>query len=229
MAFWATLFSTKKDIGAPPALDSLRVQIYRADCTAMEVLRRKSPGMFAVRPLADGLVEALVSQRGDAESVLRWDVVKAFGKSEDELFALGATQAAATTKIVKQDFEYAVQMMASNDFYLSTQLLQSFARGKHAYGVLFAPISWHHWCVHVVQASTLQPIIAMMAMISREASAKMRVADYEALTGDLYWYKPSGVIEKLELAGEGAELHATSAELQQAMDTAFRKHMDATR
>ena len=229
MAFWATLFSTKKDSAPAPALDTLRTQIYRADCTAMQVLKRKSPGVFAVRPLADGLVEALVSQRGDTESVLRWDVVKAFGKPEDELFALGAAQGAARTKVVTQDFEFAVQMMASNDFYLSALLLQSFARSKHQHGVLFAPISWHHWVVHVVQASTLPPIVAMMAMLSREASKGMRVAEYEALTGDLYWYKPDGVIEKLELAGEGADVHARSAELQQAMDAAFRAHMDRPR
>lgn len=229
MAFWSTLFSTKKDTAPPPALDSLRLQVYRADCTAMQVLKRKSPGEFAVRPLADGLVEVLVSQRANAESVLRWDVVKSFGKPEDELFALAATQGAAATKVVTQDLEFAVQMMASNDFYLSALLLQSFARGKHKHGVLFAPISWHHWVVHVVQASTLPPIVAMMAMVAQEAQKQMRVAEYEALTGDLYWYKPDRVIEKLELAGSGAELHATSPALQQAMDAAFRAHMDAPR
>ena len=222
MAFWSTLFSTKQETLPPPTLASLRVQVYRKDCVAMRVLKESSPGMFAVKPLAYGLIEALVEQRAQGESLLRWDVARALGKSDDELFALAAAQAAATTRTVTSDFDFGVQLMASNDFYLSTQLLQSFARQASPYGVLFAPISWHHWCVHVVGASTLPPVVAMMMMLTRSAQEKMRVAEYEALTGDLYWYKPGGVIEMLELVGDGADTRATSPELTQAMDAAFR-------
>jgi hypothetical protein len=225
MAFWSTLFSTKKETLPPPALASLRLQVYRSDCIAMRVLKENSPGMFAVKPLAFGLVEALVEQRATGESVLRWDVARALGKPDNELFALAATQAAATTNTITTDFDFGVQMMASNDFYLSTQLLQSFARAARPHGVLFAPISWHHWCVHVVQAATLPPVVAMMMMLARAAQEKMRVAEYEALTGDLYWYKPGGVIEKLDVVGEGSDLRATSPELEQAMDAAFKQSM----
>lgn len=229
MAFWSTLFSTKKEPAAPPSSADLRTQVYRADCTAIQVLDRTNRGDFVVRALAPGLVEALVEEHEDGESIVRRERVQAFGKSDDELFALGAAQGASLTDVQKIDLEHRVQVFASNDFYLSAKLLRSFARGKHAYGVLFAPISWHHWCVHIVQASTVPPLVAMISMVARDAQEKMQVAEYEALTGDVYWYKPDGIIEKLELVGSGADVRATSPELQQAMDAAFRKHVDAVR
>src|SRR5258705_12572326 len=140
MAFWSTLFSTKKETAPPPALESLRVQVYRTDCVAMQVLKKHSPGHFATRPLVHGLLEVLVSQNAQGESVMRWDVARAYGKSDSELFALAAQQGTARTTVVTTDFEFGVQMMASNDFYLSSLLLGSFARGNHKHGVLFSPI-----------------------------------------------------------------------------------------
>ena len=225
MAFWSTLFSTKKETAPPPALESLRVQVYRSDCVAMQVLKKNSPGTFAARPLVHGLLEVLVSQNAQGESLLRWDVARAFGKSDDELFELGSAQGAAATNTVATDFEFGVQMMASNDFYLSAQLLRGFKQANRPYGVLFCPISWHHWCVHLVQASSVPPIVAMMMMVTKEAQQRMRVAEYEALTGDLYWYKTGGVIEKLTLMGEGADMRATSTELDDAMTAAFQAAM----
>src|SRR5438105_284169 len=104
MGLWSTLFSTKKDTAPPPALDSLRVQIYRSDCIAMRVLKEHSPGTFAARPLAAGLHEVLVSQNTQGESLMRWDVARAYGKTDDELFELGSAQGAAATKTVATDF-----------------------------------------------------------------------------------------------------------------------------
>ena len=225
MAFWSTLFSTKKETTPPPALDTLRVQIYRSDCIAMQVLKKNSPGTFAARPLVAGLLEVLVSQNAQGESLMRWDVARTYGKSDEELFELGSAQGAAATKTVATEFEFAVQMMASNDFYLSTQLLRSFKQANRPHGVLFCPISWHHWCIHLVQAASVPPIVAMMKMIVGEAQQRMKVAEYEALTGDIYWYKHGGVIEKLTLMGEGAEMRATSTELDEAMSAAFQAAM----
>lgn len=225
MAFWSTLFSTKKETAPPPALESLRVQVYRSDCVAMQVLKKSSPGTFAARPLAPGLLEVLVSQNAQGESLLRWDVARAYGKSDDEMFELGSAQGAAATKTVTTDFEFGVQMMASNDFYLSTQLLRGFKQAARPHGVLFCPISWHHWCIHLVQAASVPPIVGMMKLIATEAQQRMKVAEYEALTGDLYWYKQGGVIEKLTLIGEGAAMHATSTELDEAMTAAFQAAM----
>jgi hypothetical protein len=223
MAFWSTLFSTKKEIAPPPALDSLRVQVYRRDCIAMQVLKTNSPGTFAARPLAHGLLEVLVSQNARGESLLRWDVARAYGKGDDELFALGAAQGAAATQVVTTELELGVQMTASNDFYLSALMLRRFARDNDPYGVLFAPISWHHWCFHVVGNMTMPPVVAMMTMVAYEAQKRMHVAEYEALTGDLYWYKRGGVIEKLELVGDGGSTRATSDELHAAMMDAIRQ------
>ena len=56
MAFWSTLFSTKKETAAPPMLASLRVQVYRTDCVAIRLLQDPRPDEFALRPLAPGLV-----------------------------------------------------------------------------------------------------------------------------------------------------------------------------
>lgn len=223
MAFWSTLFSTKKETAPPPALDSLRVQVYRSDCVAMRVLDEQSPGTFAVRPLAHGLVEALVAQRPEGESVLRWDVARAFGKRDDELFALGAAQGAATTQVMTSELEFGVEVTISNEFYLSARMLQGFARQDDPYGVLFAPISWHHWCSHVVGNMTMPPVVAMMMMVAKEVQKGMHVAEYEALTGELYWYRRGGRIEVLELVGEGGNVRATSDELHRAMMDALRQ------
>lgn len=217
MTFWTAFFSTKKQAPARPvALDYLRSQIFRADCVAMRALDRN---VFAIRPLADGLVEALVEDLSDQERVLRWDVVRAFGKSDDDLFALARTQAAASAcNITPLEVGGGVQVLASDELYLSARLLDRFARSNHPHGVLFAPISWHHWCIHVVQTITVPHTIALIALVAadvnrHQTSGRIRVGDNAALTGDLYWYKPTGVIEKLELVGQGADQRATSREL----------------
>ena len=225
MTFW-TAFLTKKQAAARPvALDYLRSQVFRADCAAIHALDRN---VFAVRPLADGLVEALVEDLGGHERVLRWDVVRAFGKSDDELFALARTQAAASAcNITPMEVGGGVQVLASNELYLSARLLDNFARSKHRHGVLFAPISWHHWCIHVVQQITVPHTVALISLVAadvnrhqtsgRQTSGRMKVGDFESLTGDLYWYKPTGVIETLELVGEGADRRATSREFARAI------------
>ena len=193
----------------------LRSQVFRADCAAIHALDRN---VFAVRPLADGLVEALVEDLGGHERVLRWDVVRAFGKSDDELFALARTQAAASAcNITPMEVGGGVQVLASNELYLSARLLDNFARSKHRHGVLFAPISWHHWCIHVVQQITVPHTVALISLVAADVNRQMKVGDFESLTGDLYWYKPTGVIEKLELVGEGADRRATSREFARAI------------
>ena len=216
MTFWTAFFSTKKHAAARPvALDYLRSQVFRADCAAIHALDRN---VFAVRPLADGLVEALVEDLGGHERVLRWDVVRAFGKSDDELFALARTQAAASAcNITPMEVGGGVQVLASNELYLSARLLDNFARSKHRHGVLFAPISWHHWCIHVVQQITVPHTVALISLVAADVNRQMKVGDFESLTGDLYWYKPTGVIEKLELVGEGADRRATSREFARAI------------
>lgn len=221
MGIWTALFSTKKLEARPPTLDQLRVQVFRGDCIAIRALD-KNRAAFAIRPLADGLVEAIVEHSGDGERVLRWDVIRAFGKPDDELFALARTQAAATMRDVeKVDLDGGVQVFVSNDFYLSALMLHNFASNDHAHGVLFAPLSWHHWCAHVVQRATVAPTVALMELVARSVAEQMQVGDFEALTDDLYWYKPSGEIERLELVGKGADRHATSPELVRAMDDAW--------
>ena len=213
MTFWTSFFS-KQTPARPVALENLRWQVFRSGCVAMRALDRS---VFAVRPLAD-LVEALVEDHADHERVLRLDVVGAFGKTEDELFAIARTQAAATTRdITTMELGGGVQVLASDERYLSAVLLERFAHGKHPRGVLFAPISSHHWCIHVVQAMTVPPTVALMGIVVDDVKRQMRVGDSDALTGDLYWYKPSGVIEKLELVGDGAARRATSPELARAI------------
>lgn len=226
MGLWSTLFSTKKeDTDRAPVEANLRLQVYRPDCVTLQVLAQNgSLDAFAIRPLAPGLVQALVEDIGGKERVLRWEVARSLSKADDALFSLARTQAASTMgdgKVQSMDLDGDVQVMVSNDFYLSAVLLHSFAQANHKHGVLFAPLSWHHWVVHVVQGSTVPPTVAMMALIADNVRSQMRVADYELLSGKLYWWKAGGVIEQLELAGEGVEVHATSPELAKAMQAAF--------
>jgi len=222
MGIWTALFSTKKPEARPPALDQLRVQVFRTDCIAIRALA-KNRDAFAIRPLADGLVEAIVEHCGDGERVLRWDVIRVFGKPDGELFELARARAAAETNDVeKLDLDGGVQVFVSNNFYLSALMLDSFARNQHAHGVLFAPLSWHHWCAHVIQRATVAPTVALVELLARSVGEQMHVGDVEALTGDLYWYKPNGEIERLELVGAGADRHATSPQLEQAIDDAWR-------
>jgi hypothetical protein len=223
MAFWSTLFSTKKNPDLPPlTIQSLRYQVYRSDCTAMRVLDRKNKTDFAIRPLADGLVEALVQEIGNTERVLTWDVVNALGK--DDVWMLARTEAASKMTDVKTvDLDGGVQLLAANNFYLSAVLLHSFERARHTHGVLFAPVSWHHWVVHVIQAMTVPPTVALMKLAAENIQREMTVADYEALTGDLYWYKPNGSIAKLDVTGSGIDIRARSRELDKAIDDAFHQ------
>jgi len=216
MTFWTSFLPTRKAVGPRPlAVEHLRVQVFRASCVAMRAVHCRA---FAVRPLTDRLVEALVEDHADYERVLRWDVVRAFGKSEDELFAIARTQAAATADdITTMELGGGVQVLASNGRYLSAGMLERFARDKHPRGVLFAPISSHHWCIHIVQAITVPPTVALMGIVVDDVKRQMRVGDSEALTGDLYWYKPGGEIEKLELVGEGTARRASSPELATAI------------
>jgi hypothetical protein len=216
MTFWTAFLSPKKQTAArPPALEHLRLQVLRAKSVSMRALDRST---FAARPLTDGLVEVLVEDHAAHERVLRWDVVRAFNKPDHELFAIARAQAAtATCDVTTMELGGGVQVLASNGFYLSALLLDRFARSKHPHGVLFAPISWHHWCIHVVQAMTVPPTVALMAIVVDDVRRQMRVADYEALTGDVYWSKPGGSIEKLELVGEGAERRAVSPEFAKAI------------
>jgi hypothetical protein len=214
MAFWSALFSTKK--GAPVVRERLCTQLYRADGIAMRVAK---PSGIARRLLAPGLFEVIVEDQGDRERVVSWDDL---GGADDALFAIARSRAAASeTKVASQVLE-TVQVMISNSFYLSAFVLETLETKRYKYGALFVPLSWHHWCVHVIQPGTVPPTVLMVEAVAREVATMMNVRDHERLRDDVYWYKPDGVIEQLELVGADADRHATSTELAGAIDRAWR-------
>jgi hypothetical protein len=218
MAFWTSLFGGKKttvETGTPPSsIASLRLQVFSSDYFGMQVIE-KTGSKIARRPLAAGLVEAVVEDLGAGERMVTWDALAHFGKSQDELFEIARRQAAAKeTEIASQVIEDNFEVLISNGFYLSAHLLDSFAKRDPKDGVLFVPLSWHHWVVHIINPMSVAPMVPLLKMIAESVGGMMKVTAAETLNTDVYWYKPSGVIEKLEIVGD----RATSPELAKILE-----------
>jgi hypothetical protein len=217
MSLWAKFFGRSEpvDLAQPPVSSAnLRTQIFRNDYFGMKLL---APGRPATRQIAPGLVEAIVEELGGAQRTVNWEALAQFDTDRDRLFALGRQQSVAHERnIQSMTVGELVQVFANNGFYLSSVMLETFARAHHKHGVLFVPVSSHHWCVHIVQALSVPPVVAMLRVIADSLAEKMSCSDSETLTRDVLWYKPNGVIEKLE----GDEL---PPELAVAMASAFRE------
>jgi hypothetical protein len=220
MAFWTSLFGKRKDtvdLGAPPTSTThLRTQVYSEDYFVMKVLERtNSREGMAMRPLAAGLIEAIVEDIGAGERTMRWKYLEHFGKSHDELFALARGQAAtAETGAQSQTVDGDVEVVITNGFYLSALMLDRFAKRDQKKGVLFVPLSWHHWCVHIIGPMTMPQHPALLGMVASQIATMMTVTDAERLNQHVYWYKPGGVIEKLEIVDN----EVTSPELLKALE-----------
>jgi hypothetical protein len=169
----------------------------------------------ATRTLAPYLVETIVD---DDDRALTWDELASLGGNSDQLFALAREQAAACANDVKATLvaDY-VQVMASSGSYLGAYLLESFRREPRRHGVLFVPVSRHHWCVHALQRLSTPPLVALMHVVADDVAALMRV-NGGALPRELYWYKPGGAIEKVAVTGSGTGLRATTPELERTFD-----------
>lgn len=218
MALWASLFGKRKepvDLEKPPlSTTHLRTQLFRTDYFGVQAIQRTG-GTIASRSIAPGLIEAIVEDLGSGERTLSWDALATLGSDRDYLFALARQQAAAAeTHVESTTVADAVQVIASNGFYLSAYLLDMFAKRAAKHGVLFVPVSWHHWCVHIIQPMSVAPIADMMRLVADDIAKKMNCSDGETLTGDLLWYKPNGVIEKLH--------GSASSELVQAFENAYQ-------
>lgn len=201
MALWASLFGKRKEpinLEKPPVSTThLRTQLFRSDYFGVQAIK-KSGATIASRSIAPGLIEAIVEDLGSGERTLSWDSLATLGSDRDYLFALARQQAAAAeTQIESTMVADSVQVIASNGFYLSAYLLDMFAKRTAKHGILFVPVSWHHWCVHIIQPMSVAPIVDMMRLVADDLAKMMTCRDSETLTKDLLWYKPNGVIEKL--------------------------------
>lgn len=224
-ALWASLFGKRKeavDLDKPPVSTAhLRTQLFRTDYFGVQAIK-KSGGTIASRSIAPGLIEAIVEDLGSGERTLSWDALATLGSDRDYLFALARQQAAAgETQIESTMIADSVQVIASNGFYLSAYLLDMFTKRAAKHGILFAPVSWHHWCVHIIQPMSVAPIVDMMRLVAEDIAKRMKCTDSETLTGDLLWFKPNGVIEKLDAT--------VSPELAQAFENAFQDGMELAR
>jgi hypothetical protein len=194
MGLFTSIFGGKAkttDLDAPLAsLDDVRLQVFSTNYFGIRAL---DPAISALRPLAPGLVMALVQDLGAASRTLTWDQLRAFGKSDDELFDLGRRQGAHADKDVASQQIDAVQTFACNGFYLSAKLLHTFIEKPLKKGVLVAPVSSHHWCTHIIQSGvTVPPHIAMVAYIAEIVAQNMQATDAERLVTDVYWIRPGG-------------------------------------
>jgi hypothetical protein len=217
MGLFTSIFGGKAkttDLDAPLAsLDQVRLQVFSASYFGIRAL---DTATSALRPLAPGLVMALVEDLGGASRTLTWDKLRAFGKSDDELFELGRRQGAAADRDVATQQIDAVQVFACNGFYLSAKLLHTFIEQPRKKGVLVAPVSSHHWCTHIVQSGvTVPPHVSMVAYLAETVAAEMQATDAERLVTDVYWIRPGGrQMDKIELRGGTPVL---SPELERAM------------
>jgi len=197
------------------SLENIRLQLFREDYAPISLVDRNH---VAVRPLAPGLVQAIVEDSGAGERTLQWADLRASGRSDDELFDIARWQTEALDDAIEsQTVDNLVQVYISNGFYMSARLLASFVNDELDKGVLFVPLSWHHWCVHIVDDLTVEPVIPMMELIAHQIAPMMKVADAERLVDDVYWAHPGGrMIERVELVGQGehrrASLSATLAD-----------------
>ncbi len=194
---FSSLFGKRKESTSPaPALGRLRTQVYSREYFGIQVIEKtRSP--IAMRPLADGLVEAIVEDLGGGERMMSWNALDELGKPRDELFALGRRQAAAAeTGIQSQMLDGGMEVLISNGFYMSAVLLDTMARdpGK---GMLFVPLSWHHWCLHTIDAMSVAPHVAMLALVAEKIGEMMQVKDAERLSDAIYWYKPDHTIVRI--------------------------------
>ena len=207
MAFWTALFGkTKVTNETPPALDRVRLQVYSTNYFGVRAIEQtKSP--MAIRPLAPGLVTALVEDLGGAERMLAWDLVDAFGTSRDEMFALAQRQGAASeTAVHSEVIENTVEVLVSNGFFLSAFMLERLATREPKQGALFVPLSWHHWCVHIIGAMSVPPVVPFLHAVAGQIGDTIQVTDAETLVRDVYWYRPDRTIEKLANQAPSAEL-----------------------
>jgi hypothetical protein len=205
MAFWTGLFGGKKssvELGAPlTSLANLRLQIFSEDYEGVRVLDRNA---MPVRPLAPGLVQALVEDLGAAERIVEWARLRPFGKSDDDLFELAREQAAANVGRIEHTLIESVQVFACNGFFMSASLLDTFIKQDLKKGILVVPVSSHHWCTHIIQSGiTVPPHISMLRLIAGDLARSMKVSRAERLVTDVYWIRPGGRrIERIEMDGD---------------------------
>jgi hypothetical protein len=218
MAFWSGLFGkrdSKPNIETPPvSIANLRVQVFRDDYVGVKLLDREG---CAVRTLAPGLVEAIVEDLGGGERTMRWEYLRSFGKTDDELFDLARAQASTSTTEIASELLDGIEVMIANSFYLSAFMLETFRKRDLKKGVLVAPISWHHWCAHIIGDLTVAPHVQMMRFLAQSIASQMTVTDAERLTTSIYWIKPGGrVLERIEMDRDEPVL---SAELRTTLES----------
>jgi hypothetical protein len=198
MAFWSGLFGkrdSEREIETPPVqLSRLRWQVFSERYFGMKVLERDA---CAVRPLAPGLLEAIVEDLGAGERTLRWEYLRPFGKTDAELFALARSQASLANGAVESSMLDGIQVIACNDFYLGAFLLERYLVDLE-FGAFVAPITWHHWAVHRIDRMTVVPHIQMMRFLAQSIDAQAKVADAERLGTDVYWLR-DGKLERIDL------------------------------
>jgi hypothetical protein len=213
MSLFRSLFGKRAetvDLAQPPTSTAhLRAQVFSRDYFGMKLLK---PGATAMRPLAAGLVEAIVEDLGSGSRTLSWDKLRQFGKTDDELFGIARAQAAAAeTGAQSQVVEDTIEVIISNGFYLSAMLLEQFRNRDPKRGVLFVPLSWHHWCVHIIGGMSVAPVVPFLHAVARQVGSMMTVTDAERLVGDVFWYKPDHVIEKIDPEALSPELASALA------------------
>ena len=200
MAFWSGWFSRRDsdpELATPPVtLANVRLQIFSERYFGMRMLDRTAA---CVRPLAPGLIEAIVEDIGGGERTLRWEYLRNFALTDAELFALARAQAARCERDVATEVLDGIDVLVSNGFYLGAHVLESLAARRLAFGALVAPVTWHHWCVHVIDARTVAAQIQMMRFLAQSIASQANVADAERLTTDVYWLRPTGQLERIAM------------------------------
>lgn len=211
MSFWRRLFggapAPGREGGAGAWLPQLRAQVFRDTYGPLGVVDEEA---VVSRPLAQGLVEALVVSVPGGERTLSRAEARGSGRGDDALFALGRAQAVAAERGAGQVQEVPAAgalAFVSEGFYLSASMLEMLARHQAGEaGVVVAPVSWHHWVMHEVQPGvTSRALLEAFGGFVRDLAAGIEVSDAELLGDQAFWWR-GGAWTPLPIEGAGEAL-----------------------
>lgn len=194
-------------------LDDLRLQLFRADYAPVRAL---DPERSLVRPLAPGLLQALVRDAGGLEVTLAREQARASGLDEPALFERARLQSLrAEGHLVHLEALGPLEVAVSDGFFLGACMLALLDSVEGPRGVVAAPVTWHHWVLHRVEPTTRPAVLDEVARLARRLLGDVEVRDAEVLGERVYWVRQGRPWEPIpfEPGPAGAPVARPPAEL----------------
>ncbi|MFO0760661.1 MAG: hypothetical protein U0359_29555 [Byssovorax sp.] len=174
-------------------------------------------GKLLVRPIAEGLVALLVCDFGPANIGVPRATAERWGLSSEELWALAVDNLRAEPRLQVMRGAprgaRAVDMLAGETPFASSHLLffERYMRGAPGYGALFTVPQRHVILRHRIRDASVLGVVPFLRAMTDDAFAR----GPGAISRGIYWWRPGGAIERLELFTAGdALVVAPSARFQ---------------